>query len=415
MSAIRDHSAPWQQNLRAIWFAELVAIAAFTIVIPILPLYVKELGIEGERQASIWAGAIVSAHGVTMAFFGPVWGAVGDRYGRKIMVERAMVAGSILTVLMGLVRTPQQLVLLRALQGCFTGTVAAATALVATSTPVERAGYALGTLQMAVFVGASAGPLVGGVVADTLGYRAAFFVTGALLFTAAIGVLLFVKEPARDDPAPNSATAGDEEGPMGRRALKQLGLVLSSGPLLAVMGVRLAMRLAARLTMPTLPLFVETIAPSNTRVATMTGLISGAHAVGGAIGGRQLGELGDRIGYRSILGMCALASVLCYVPQSLVGRSVWLIPLQTAAGVAMGGMLASLSALLASLAPRGREGLVYGVDASIVSTANAVGPMAGSALAAWIGLRTPFLAAAVVFGIGGLAALRIFAKPRQSS
>jgi MFS family permease len=146
------------------------------------------------------------------------------------------------------------------------------------------------------------------------------------------------------------------------------------------------------------------------RVATMTGLISGANALGGAIGGRKLGELGDRVGYRSILVICAAASVLCYVPQYLVSRSMWLLPLQAVASLAMGGILASVSALLAALAPRGREGIIYGVDSSVVSIANAIGPMTGSSLAAWFGLRTPFLAAAVAFGVGGIAALRLLPK-----
>lgn len=411
MSTTGDTPASWQQNLRAIWFAELVAIVGFAVVIPILPLYLKELGVQGERQVRIWSGLIFSAQAVTMAIFGPIWGALSDRYGRKLMVERAMFAGSVIMALMGLVHSPQQLVLLRALQGCLTGTTTAATALVATSTPDGRAGYALGTLQMAIYVGASAGPLVGGVVADTLGYRAAFFVTSVLLLIAALGVLFFVEEPARDNPGPGNPTEDtDERTAIGRRMLNHLSPVLASAPLVAVLGVRLLMRLASRLPRPTLPLFVEAIAPPTMRVATMTGLITGANAVGGAIGGRKLGQLGDRVGYRPILAICALGSVLCYVPQSMVEHSLWLIPLQAGAGLAMGGIVASISASLASLAPQGREGIVYGVDASVVSVANAIGPMTGSSLAAWLGLRAPFLASAVAFIVGGIAALRLLPK-----
>jgi MFS family permease len=81
----------------------------------------------------------------------------------------------------------------------------------------------------------------------------------------------------------------------------------------------------------------------------------------------------------------------------------------------MGGILASVSASLAALAPKGREGMVYGVDASVVSIANAIGPMTGSALAAWIGLRAPFFGAALVFAIGGITALRLLPKPWSST
>jgi predicted MFS family arabinose efflux permease len=52
------------------------------------------------------------------------------------------------------------------------------------------------------------------------------------------------------------------------------------------------------------------------------------------------------------------------------------------------------------------------VDASVVSVANAVAPMVGSALAAWMGLRLPFLFAAALFGVAGVAAARLL--PRHS-
>mgnify|MGYP006288474257 CR=1 FL=1 len=416
MPRTSERPVSWQQNLRAIWFAELIAIIGFAVVIPILPLYVRELGVQGEREVRIWSGVIFSAQAVTMAIFGPIWGAISDRYGRKLMVERAMFAGSIVMTLMGLARSPQQLALLRALQGCLTGTTTAATALVASSAPSERAGYALGTLQMAIYVGASAGPLVGGVVADTFSYRSAFFVTGALILVAALGVLIFVQEPSSSKEIRSQARESEDgQSTLIQRSWRHLAPVLASAPLVAVLGVRLAMRLASRLPRPTLPLFVESLAPPGTRIATMTGLISGASALAAAVGGRQLGQLGDRVGYRSVMAACALGSVLCYLPQSMVEHAWWLIPLQAGTGLAMGGIVASISASLAALSPEGREGIVYGVDASVVSIANAIGPMTGSALAAWLGLRTPFLAAAVVFAAGGIVALHLLPSPRAST
>jgi DHA1 family multidrug resistance protein-like MFS transporter len=318
-----------------------------------------------------------------------------------------MLAGALLITLMGLVRTPEQLALLRALQGALTGTVTAATALVATSAPDEKAGYALGTLQTGIYVGASVGPLVGGLVADTFGYRAPFFVTGALLLIAGVFVLVLVEEPQRTETQIEDRGQRSTDHSPRRRVTRYLAPFLASAPLVAVLALRLILRLAARLPQPTLPLFVESISQPGVRIATLTGVISGANALGGAFGGRQLGLLGDRVGYRAILVSCALGSVLCYVPQSLVTHALWLIPLQAFAGLAMGGILASVSASLAALAPPGREGIVYGVDASVVAVASAVGPMTGSSLAAWLGLRAPFLAAAAVFAAGAVVAVRL--------
>jgi len=407
-------SISWRRNLAAIWFAELVAIVGFTVVFPILPLYVRELGVRGEQEVRIWAGVVFSGHAVTMAIFAPIWGALSDRYGRKVMVERAMFGGALVIGLMGLAQNVQQLVLLRTLQGALTGTVTAANALVATTAPQKRVGYALGMLQMAIYFGASAGPFVGGLVADGFGYRAAFWVTGVLLLVAALGVLVFVKE----DFQPLAPSASDQSvADAGRLALRyrvwnRLAPVLESPPLRRVLGVRLLMRLGARLLGPVLPLFIEAITPADARVASITGLISGVSAAAGAVGALGLGRLGDRVGYRSILVACALVSVVCYVPQFFVTSHVPLLFLQVGTGLAMGGILVSLGASLARLAPDGQEGIVYGVDASVVSVANAVAPMVGSALAAWMGLRLPFLLAAALFGLAGVAAARLL--PRHS-
>jgi DHA1 family multidrug resistance protein-like MFS transporter len=408
-TASSKSSVSWRRNLAVIWFTELVAIAGFTVVIPLLPLYLSELGVVGESATRIWAGLIFFGHAVMMGIFGPIWGALGDRYGRKIMVERAMFAGAVLISLMGLARNAPQLALLRMVQGGVTGTITAANALVATTTPRKRAGFALGLLQMAVYVGASVGPLLGGLVADSLGYRAAFWTTGALLFLSGLGVLTLVEDPFRRGvPLDRERTSIRTRNlTLRQRVWGRLSPILGLPSLLAVLGVNLLMRLGARLMVPVLPLFVQEIVPPGARVATINGLISGASALAGAVGALGLGGLGDRLGSRAILVASALVSVACYVPQYFVTETTSLLLLQAGTGLAMGGLLASLSAFLARVSPEGQEGIVYGVEASVTATANAIGPMTGSLLAAWLGLRAPFLVAAGIFGLAGVAAMRL--------
>ena len=387
------------------WFTELVAIVGFSVVIPLLPLYVRDLGVVDERRVAMWSGAVFSAQAVTMAIFAPIWGALSDRYGRKVMVERAMFAGTIVMGLMGLARSPLQLIVLRALQGALTGTVTASRALVASSAPKDRAGYALGMLQVAVYVGATAGPLLGGVIADAVGYRTPFFVTSALLLVAAIAVAILVREPRRiRDTAERDGARSRSSQTLRQRLFNHLRPVLDSAPILAVLGIGLLIRSAHRMAQPTLPLFVEAVAPPGARIATITGLIIGASAVGGALGGWRLGRLGDRVGYRRIMIACTLGSVVFYAPQSLASRWGWLVPLQLGAGFAMGGILSAMGASLATLSPDGREGLVYGVEATALSIAKAIGPAVGSMAAAWFGLWAPFVGAALVFALGGLVA-----------
>lgn len=394
----------WKRNLYVIWAAELVAIAGFSFVFPFLPFYVQELGITELHQVELWSGLLFAAHAIPMGIFAPIWGLLADRYGRKVMVQRSMFGGAVVLAAMGFAQNVQQLIILRMIQGTLTGTVAAATTLVASSTPRNQSGYALGLLQMAVWSGASVGPLLGGIVADSWGYRAAFWATGVLLFLAALMVSRFVNEdfkpPLREKDSPDT---GFWDG---------LKLVVRDRSLLSIFSIRAIVRTAVRMLGPVLPLFIQSLVPTATRIASLTGLVSGVQAATSAVGAVTLGRASDRLGYRRVLLFCTAAVAVLYVPQFLVTDPWQLLVLQGALGLMMSGVLASISALLANLAPEGHQGAVYGVDASVVSIANAVGPMLGATVAATMGLRAPFLLAAGAFALA--TALTWILVPRAS-
>ncbi|MDD4877179.1 MAG: MFS transporter, partial [Dehalococcoidales bacterium] len=187
-------SESWQRNLYAIFFAEFIVIMGFSFVNPFIPLFIQELGTFTNQQAAFWAGIATSASGIAMFLSAPLWGIVADRWGRKPMVLRAMFGAAVVLAITGLAPNVYVIVALRFAQGLFSGTVAAASALVAASVPKNKMPFAMGLLMVAVFTGQSFGPLAGGVIADILGYKAAFFITGGLLFSGGVIVLLFVKE-----------------------------------------------------------------------------------------------------------------------------------------------------------------------------------------------------------------------------
>ena len=395
----------WKRNLYVVWVAELVAISGFSVVFPFLPYYVQELGITELHQVELWSGVLFAAQAVTMAIFAPIWGSVADRYGRKLMVQRAMFGGAVVLAAMGFVHNVQQLAILRLIQGMLTGTVPAATTLVASSTPRDRSGYALGLLQTAVWTGASVGPLLGGLVADTWGYRAAFWVTGVLLFLAGLTVWRFVDE---DFTPPVREKGNPEDG-----FWHGLKLVVKSSKLRSLFTIRILVRLGVRTLGPILPLFVQSLIPTSSRVASITGLVSGVGAATSAVGAVTLGRASDRLGYRQVLLVCALLASLLYIPQFFVTNPWQLVVLQGALGLVMSGVLASTSALLATLAPEGRQGAVYGMDTSVVSTANAIGPMLGASIAAAFGLRAPFVLAAVTLAMAAGLTWWLLPKAQQ--
>jgi MFS transporter, DHA1 family, multidrug resistance protein len=111
----------WKRNFFFLWLSQLTAIASFSSALPFLPLYVQTLGIADPGEAAVWAGAMTSGGGLTMALMAPVWGILADRYGRKPMVTRSMVVGGAIAATMSLVWDVRQLLALRTLQGGFSG------------------------------------------------------------------------------------------------------------------------------------------------------------------------------------------------------------------------------------------------------------------------------------------------------
>jgi len=320
---------------------------------------------------------------------------LADRHGRKPMVMRATFAGAVLTALMVLVTNVQQLVLLRMLQGALTGTVAAATTLVAGVVPKQYSGFALGSLQTAIAIGGSLGPLLGGIVADSLGYRSSFYITALLLLTSGILVTLLVHE----DFHPVEDVTRSKRPDWG---LAARFLFASGGALLAVLGARVLLRAGTQILNPIRPLFVQSLLPAEAHVATVTGVITGVSAVGSALGSPLMGRWGDRAGHRRLLIACGLAAALFYLPQAFAPDAAWLVPWQLLSGFAIGGTLSTLTALLIQFSPPGREGMVFGMDSSITGLANAIGPMVGASAAAGLGLQAPFILSAGVLGAGTL-------------
>lgn len=73
-----------------------------TVLTPFLPLYLVELGITDPAKLDLWSGAITSVNFLVAAAASPLWGALGDRLGRRAMVLRSSLAICVFTALRGL-------------------------------------------------------------------------------------------------------------------------------------------------------------------------------------------------------------------------------------------------------------------------------------------------------------------------
>ncbi|WP_049761191.1 MFS transporter [Rubrobacter xylanophilus] len=363
--------------------SQFAATTGFMFVMPFMPLYVQQLGVEDPGRAAAWAGLLNTATAATMALAAPLWGRLADRFGPKPMLLRATFAGAAVVGVMGLAASPWHLLGLRLLQGTLTGTVAAATLLVAATAPAGRAGQRLGTLQTVIFAAAAAGPFLGGVFADLVGIRASFGVTSGLLALSAVLILLGV-DGAR---APAEGAPRAQEGAGG--GVPWLGLV----PVLAALFVVQASNTGVA---PALPGFVAGLMEEPSGVASLAGQILGAGALAAALGSAAGGRLAERLGARTVIFCSLVLGGLAFLPQAAVSSVAALWVLRVAASFFIGAVVPVANLAVRQAVPPDRQGRAFGVAASVTSVAFGVGPLGGGLLASAFGFGAAFLVPGVL-------------------
>jgi MFS family permease len=380
----------WQKNLYSLWVAQFVAAVGLSMVVPFLPFYLRELGITEKQAVKLWSGLIFSAPFMVAAFLQPFWGILGDRYGRKPMVVRAMVGLALAHVLMGFARTAPQLLALRFFQGSLSGFVAPSLALLACCTPEQRTGQALGTLQSALVTGMIVGPLLGGLLAHFMGYRPIFFWTGFFCLAAALVVIGFVKENFV-----KQGTADDSR--LGSRLLQNFRYVLGSPDLRSILFLLIIVQFSVMIVAPFLSLYVEFLKASPEYVALMTGLVFGITGVTNAATAPLWGNRADRIGYWKILRYSLTGMTLFFLPQAFVTNSYQLLILRAGLGVFLGGVLPTINTIVQRFTAAKDRGGIYGIFQSGLLIGNMAGPLVGGVLAAYLGLRSIFMITTGIF------------------
>src|SRR5512142_775003 len=139
----------WQRNLYIIAAAELIVIMGFSFAQPFMPLFIKQLGSYNDDQAAFWSGITAGASGIAMFLSSPIWGILADRWGRKAMLLRAQFGSAVILALAAFSPNIYVFMALRFIQGMLSGTVPAASALVASQTPRERVPFAMSSLMVA--------------------------------------------------------------------------------------------------------------------------------------------------------------------------------------------------------------------------------------------------------------------------
>lgn len=379
--------------------------------LPVLALYVQErFAIDDPELVAWWASVIYGAGPLSAACMGPLWGAMGDRYGKKRMAVRANAAIALTTAFMPFAPSPTWLLVARVAQGTFAGYVAPAMALVTAQLPRSVHGRFIARLQVAMALGSCVGPYLGAEVTGWFGRSAVFWI--ASLFSGVSALRLWIG--AVEDQATPAAQARTflQSFWSGAREL------LSSRVFVALLVCVTVLRLGQNMLEPLLSLFVRELGPeplllrwSDTEQRAIDRTIAvafGLLAIGQWLFTPWWGRLADRHGPLRCLAVLALGVAATQVGMSMTGSIDGFLVLRAGLACFMAGSLTLAYAAASKRVDDAHRTLSFSLVQSCIQLGLAFGPMLGT-LAASGGehpdFRRAFLLAAALCAVAGGAML----------
>ncbi|MFD1432293.1 MFS transporter [Lacticaseibacillus yichunensis] len=389
MDEEQRQNSPWRRNLTILWGCTFVAGIAFSEITPFMSLYVGQLGDFTKAEVSFYSGIVYAATFFVTAIVSPMWGALADRKGRKIMLIRASMGMAAAMFLMGLVTNIWELIALRALQGVFSGFISNAQALIASQTPREHAGKALGTLVTGSTSGMLMGPILGGILAQFFSIRDTFFITAALLFIAGILSATLVKEQfVPVPPRPKDAGGNALQRLLGQFANPKLIIIL----LISTMIVQLGNTSIS----PIISLYVKELMHNAGPVALIAGIIAALPGISNILTAPRLGAYGDKHGSGKIRVAGYLFAVLVYLPQGFVTSVVALGVLRLFVGISDGALFPTIQTLLTKNSPASATSAIFSWNQSFQALGNMFGSLLGGTLAGLFDYNVVFISTAML-------------------
>ena len=359
---------------------------------PILPLYFHDLGVQTPEAMSLWSGLATGATYIIVCLAAPFWGRVADKKGRKITLIRSSFGMALCNILIAFQTTPEGVVLIRLIQGLVSGFYSASITLIASESPIERTGWALGLLASANLAGSLIGPLLGGYIADTVGIRNDFIIVGTLTGLAGVLATIFIHENYVPQPNPEKLSI---------RKLKEQ--IPEFNSIIALCVASFIYAICIMSLQPVISVYIKGIVPSDTEnLAFIAGAVFSAMGIAQLMSSSPLGKLVDKIGPRKVLVVSLIYVGILNIPQAYVSDVYQLAIIRFLQGFGLGGMLPALNTYLSSKTPREFTGQVFSYNQPCLFFGYFLGSVGGASLMAWLGFTTLFWVSGGLFIISAL-------------
>lgn len=390
-------------NIKIMWFANFFVSASMTMVLPFISLYIETFGQFSDAYIQRWSGWIFAITFVTAFIVAPIWGRIGDLYGKKKVLIISASGMALCIFLLGFATSVWHLFYLRLFMGIFTGFIPLSQAFISTQTPKRMAGQVLGTLQTGSITGSLLGPLIGGALADMVGFSSTFNWTSLAIFVSAI-LVIFTKEFQI-----NEVKKSEKQNYTSKEVLKH---ILTNPVLVTVLILSMLIQVAHFSIQPILSLYVSEIhGPEN--LALYAGIAFSAAGVGNLMMSKTWGKLGDNYGYIKILMALLFLAGIVYFPGGFVTEMWQLIIIRFALGVTIGGIIPVRIAYIRQAAPIAMQGEVLGYNTSLRFLGNVIGPVMGGMVAGAFGFTAVFITTSLLLIASGVILLvSVMKNPR---
>ena len=361
---------------------------------PVLPRFAESLGAAPEL-----IGMVVAASTVTGVIFKLPAGALSDIFGRR----RVMLLGAVFFAappfLYPLVENASALLLLRFVHGFATAIFAPVASAYVAGLGDQARGARLGWFSSANDLGATAGPLIGGVVLyATASFTASYLLVG-VLGVVALGLMLLVPESEAKE-TPTGPSLADRAAEL-RDGLRD---VMTTPAVLTAAAVEATMYLGFGAFLGFLPLYARTAGLDDAAIAAVLAL----QLTVALLAKPFTGNLSDRFGRKPVivLGLLATAAALPLIFRmtSFAGLLA-AVPLL---GLGIAAVTPATNALIADLVAARRLGTGMGVFGTIWDIGEAAGPIIAGILIGQIGYEPAFDAiAAIIAAVAVIFAARV--------